>query len=95
MRVKRVAGEKRRRDRSVGTRARRTGWVRSGEDGTVHIHAEGAQRSVDELAAFLRDGPPLSCVDGVQIDQVAEMPRQPGSDNGCGRYLGIWGFVDD
>ena len=32
------------------------GWVRSDEDGTVHVHAEGERRAVEQLVAFLRDG---------------------------------------
>lgn len=38
------------------------GWVRNGEEGTVEVHAEGPTRAVEELAAFLRDGPPLARV---------------------------------
>ncbi|MCW3014926.1 MAG: ligase 3-phosphoesterase domain protein [Solirubrobacterales bacterium] len=47
-----------------------TGWVRNGEDGTVQLHAEGPQPAVDELVAFLHEGPPHARVAGVQIDQV-------------------------
>jgi DNA ligase D-like protein (predicted 3'-phosphoesterase) len=47
------------------------GWVRNGGDGTVQVHAEGAARAVDELVAFLREGPPLARVSGVTIDAVA------------------------
>lgn len=46
------------------------GWVRDGDDATVQAHAEGAQPAIDELVAFLRDGPPLARVDGVEIDKV-------------------------
>lgn len=31
------------------------GWVREREDGTVQVHAEGGQRALDELVAFLQD----------------------------------------
>ncbi len=47
------------------------GWVRNGEQGTVHVQAEGVKRGVDELVAFLQAGPPLARVAGVQIDRVA------------------------
>ncbi|MGB2711455.1 MAG: acylphosphatase [Conexibacter sp.] len=47
------------------------GWVRNGEDGSVLVHAEGSERGVDELIAFLRDGPPAARVAGVAIDRVA------------------------
>jgi DNA ligase D-like protein (predicted 3'-phosphoesterase) len=50
-------------------RARRLGllgWVRNEEDGTVAVHAEGAPDAVDELRAFLAEGPPAARVDGVE-----------------------------
>ncbi len=56
-----------RRARELGV----MGWVRNGDDGTVALHAEGAQRAVDELLAFLQGGPPLARVVGVEIDDVA------------------------
>jgi DNA ligase D-like protein (predicted 3'-phosphoesterase) len=55
-----------RRARELGV----SGWVRNGDDHTVLIHAEGPERAVDELSAFLHDGPPLARVDGVAIDSV-------------------------
>jgi DNA ligase D-like protein (predicted 3'-phosphoesterase) len=53
-----------RRARELGV----MGWVRNGEDDTVRVHAEGSERAVDELVAFLRGGPPLARVSGVAID---------------------------
>ncbi len=47
------------------------GWVRNGEAGTVEVHAEGPARAVDELAAFLRDGPPPARVSEVALERVA------------------------
>ncbi len=47
------------------------GWVRNGEDGTVQVHAEGPQRAVDELVAFLHDGPPLARISEVEVSEVA------------------------
>ena len=47
------------------------GWVRNGDDGSVLVHAEGDVRAVEELVAFLGDGPPLARVLGVETDQVA------------------------
>jgi DNA ligase D-like protein (predicted 3'-phosphoesterase) len=61
------------RDRTV-SRARELGvmgWVRNGEEGTVLVHAEGAEPAVEELVAFMHDGPPLALVSGVAIDRVA------------------------
>jgi DNA ligase D-like protein (predicted 3'-phosphoesterase) len=47
------------------------GWVRAGEAGTVQVHAEGEQRAVEQLAAFLRQGPALARVDEVEVRTVA------------------------
>jgi DNA ligase D-like protein (predicted 3'-phosphoesterase) len=46
------------------------GWVRNADDGTVAVHAEGEVAAVDELAAFLRDGPPAAGVHEVTVEQV-------------------------
>ncbi len=47
------------------------GWVRNGEGGTVEVHAEGPARAVEELAAFLRSGPPPARVSEVALERVA------------------------
>ena len=46
------------------------GWVRNAEDGTVLIHAEGPEGAVEELTAFLREGPPGARVAEVAVEQV-------------------------
>ncbi|MGC1853603.1 MAG: DNA polymerase ligase N-terminal domain-containing protein [Solirubrobacterales bacterium] len=46
------------------------GWVRNVEDGSVLVHAEGPQQVVDELVAFLREGPPAARVADVEVEQV-------------------------
>jgi DNA ligase D-like protein (predicted 3'-phosphoesterase) len=46
------------------------GWVRNGEDGDVLVHAEGPEREVEELIAFLHDGPPAAEVTEVAIEPV-------------------------
>jgi DNA ligase D-like protein (predicted 3'-phosphoesterase) len=46
------------------------GWVRNGERETVEVHAEGAERAVDELVAFLRVGPPLARVSAVEVTRA-------------------------
>jgi DNA ligase D-like protein (predicted 3'-phosphoesterase) len=47
------------------------GWVRDDdEDGTVRLHAEGAQQAVEELVAFLHDGPPPARVASVEIERA-------------------------
>ncbi|HEV3319084.1 MAG TPA: DNA polymerase ligase N-terminal domain-containing protein [Solirubrobacteraceae bacterium] len=61
------------RDAAVG-RARELGvlgWVRNGEDGAVQVHAEGSERAVDRLVAFLHDGPPPARVSEVAVERVA------------------------
>lgn len=46
------------------------GWVRNGEDGTVQVHAEGPVAAVEQLLAFLREGPSPARVDGVEVERV-------------------------
>ncbi|MGA2012636.1 MAG: DNA polymerase ligase N-terminal domain-containing protein [Solirubrobacteraceae bacterium] len=47
------------------------GWVRNGDRDEVAVHAEGEPGAVDELVAFLRDGPPGARVQGVAVETVA------------------------
>jgi DNA ligase D-like protein (predicted 3'-phosphoesterase) len=56
-----------RRARALGL----MGWVRNGEDGSVHVHAEGAQQPLSQLVAYLHNGPRLARVSGVALEQVA------------------------
>jgi DNA ligase D-like protein (predicted 3'-phosphoesterase) len=46
------------------------GWVRNDDDGTVLVHAEGAPAALDELVAFLHEGPPLARVAAVEVQDV-------------------------
>ncbi len=46
------------------------GWVRNAQDGSVHVHAEGPERKVKELVAFLHVGPPGARVSDVAIESV-------------------------
>jgi DNA ligase D-like protein (predicted 3'-phosphoesterase) len=46
------------------------GWVRNGEESEVLVHAEGSRQSIEELLAFLADGPPLAQVDEVGSEDV-------------------------
>jgi DNA ligase D-like protein (predicted 3'-phosphoesterase) len=55
------------------TRARElglTGWVRNEQDATVQVHAEGHAHAVEELVAFLHEGPPAARVSEVVIDRA-------------------------
>jgi DNA ligase D-like protein (predicted 3'-phosphoesterase) len=47
------------------------GWVRNGEDGRVHVHAEGPERALEQLRAFLHEGPPAARVAAVTIEPFA------------------------
>lgn len=44
------------------------GWVRNAGDGSVQVHAEGPEAAVDELLAFLEEGPPQARVEGVEVE---------------------------
>ncbi|HEY0317744.1 MAG TPA: DNA polymerase ligase N-terminal domain-containing protein [Solirubrobacterales bacterium] len=58
---------------AVLRRARRLrvmGWVRNGENGSVLVHAEGPEPAVEELLAFLREGPRGAEVAEVAVERV-------------------------
>jgi DNA ligase D-like protein (predicted 3'-phosphoesterase) len=55
-----------RRARELGA----MGWVRNGEDGDVLVHAEGPEPALEELLAFLRQGPPSARVEEVEVESV-------------------------
>jgi acylphosphatase len=46
------------------------GWVRNAEDGSVLVHAEGPEDAVEELLAFLREGPAAARVEGVEVEKA-------------------------
>jgi acylphosphatase len=54
----------RRRARRVGA----LGWVRNAADGSVLVHAEGPAAAVEELLAFLREGPRGARVEDVEVE---------------------------
>jgi DNA ligase D-like protein (predicted 3'-phosphoesterase) len=51
-------------------RLKAMGWVRNGEDGSVLVHAEGSEGAVEELVAFLGEGPPGALVAEVEVERV-------------------------
>lgn len=53
-----------RRARELGA----LGWVRNTDDGSVHVHAEGSDRAVADLVAFLHDGPAGAKVGAVDVE---------------------------
>lgn len=60
------------RDATVGAAGRLGlfGWVRNGEDGEVLVHAEGSEAAVEELIAFLHEGPPAAKVAAVEVERL-------------------------
>ena len=44
-----------------------TGWVRNMEDGRVEVTAEGEKSQIESLLRLLREGPPLSRVDFLDV----------------------------
>jgi acylphosphatase len=65
---------------STASEARRlglAGWVRNLWDGEVELVAEGAQALLDQLLAYLREGPGLAHVTGVRAEWLAPvgLPR--------------------
>ncbi len=44
-----------------------TGWVRNRPDGTVEVIAEGPRAQLERLLDFLRSGPPMARVTGVEV----------------------------
>ncbi len=55
-----------RRARELGV----SGWVRNREDGTMHVHAEGAPAALAAFVEFLRDGPHEATVSGLDVEQI-------------------------
>jgi DNA ligase D-like protein (predicted 3'-phosphoesterase) len=46
------------------------GWVRNGEDGCVHVQAEGSEGALEALQVFLHEGPPAAQVAAVTIEPL-------------------------
>jgi DNA ligase D-like protein (predicted 3'-phosphoesterase) len=46
------------------------GWVRNGEEANVQVHAEGPEPAIEQLVAFLRDGPPSATVSEIVLDRI-------------------------
>ena len=47
------------------------GWVRNAPDGSVEIHAEGADERLDQFVIWCRQGPPAAKVSRIDSDSVA------------------------
>jgi DNA ligase D-like protein (predicted 3'-phosphoesterase) len=55
-----------RRARELGV----MGWVRNADDDTVTVHAEGPPQALEQLVAFLHDGPRTARVSEVQTERA-------------------------
>ena len=56
--------------RKVAEDAGAAGWVRNRRDGTVEAEVEGTAEQVDEVLAWMAEGPPGSRVDSAQVTDV-------------------------
>jgi acylphosphatase len=57
--------------RMVAREAGVSGWVRNRRDGTVEAEVEGDPAQVDEVLAWMAQGPPGARVDGAQVTDAA------------------------
>ena len=48
-----------------------TGWVRNRRDGTVEAEVEGTPAQVDEVLAWMAEGPPGSHVESASVTDAA------------------------
>ena len=56
-----------------------TGWVRNRRDGTVEAEVEGTPDQVDEMLAWMAEGPPGSRVESADGDGCRSRRRPAGS----------------
>lgn len=63
-----------RRARQLGL----SGWVRNERDGSVVLEAQGPTHAVTELEAWLRLGPPMAEVEGVEAEELAVVEGERG-----------------
>ena len=56
--------------RMVAREAGVAGWVRNRRDGTVEAEVEGTEDQVDDVLAWMAEGPPGSRVDAARVADV-------------------------
>lgn len=56
------------------TALRVSGWVRNRHDGSVEVYAAGEDHCVEELIDRLREGPPASRVDRIDVQETGLQP---------------------
>ena len=57
--------------RIVAREAGASGWVRNRRDGTVEAEVEGTDAQVDEVLAWMAEGPPGSRVESATVTDAA------------------------
>lgn len=55
-----------------------SGWVKNEKNGSVRAHFSGAAEAVGMMIERLRQGPPASTVDNVQLDESEPEPENEG-----------------
>jgi DNA ligase D-like protein (predicted 3'-phosphoesterase) len=65
------------------------GWVRNEPDGAVAVHAEGEADAVEQLLAFLREGPRAAAVASVEVEETRPEGHEQFAVRGvpAGRFL--------
>lgn len=56
--------------RLIAQEAGVTGWVRNRRDGSVEAQAQGSPAQVDEVLAWMAEGPPGGRVDAAQVTEL-------------------------
>lgn len=56
-----------------------TGWIRNRRDGTVEAEVEGSLAAVDDMLAWMAEGPPGSTVSDARVTDVT-VAQTAGSD---------------
>jgi acylphosphatase len=52
-----------------------SGWVRNCRDGTVEVEFEGRAEQVRTALEFVREGPPMAQVTGVEVLEETSIPQ--------------------
>ena len=63
--------------RIVAQQAGVTGWVRNRRDGSVEAEVQGSDAQVDEVLAWMAEGPP-----GSRVDEATVTDASPAADRG-------------
>lgn len=61
---------------SVARRLHATGWVRNEHDGSVVVEAQGNKQTIDDMTAWLHEGPQWARVDTVTITRISPVAER-------------------